>query len=196
MKSVIGYLMEKPLFYRLVQSTLADRGHEVIKEYLSGHLPKKGSKILDQGCGTGDYSLFCKGEYTGLDNNPKDIEFAQKKYHGIFVSGSAEKMPFKNNYFDAVFSVGLYHHLTDSQAKKAFKEALRVTKNGGRVITVDAMLPENKLNIPGLILRKLDRGKFVRQYKETLELLPLGKRYTYEILSSFPFDYVAVAIEK
>lgn len=190
--------MEKPLLYRLVQSTLAGEGHKVIKDYLINKIPKTARKILDQGCGTGEYSLLFKGvKFYGIDNNPKDIEYAGKNFKGNFFIGSADRMKaFKSNFFDVVFAVGLHHHLNDKQACEAVNEALRVVKKKGRVIIVDAMLPKEKLNIIGLILRKLDRGRFVRRIEETLKLLPLKSRYNYRILSSFPFDYICIEISK
>jgi ubiquinone/menaquinone biosynthesis C-methylase UbiE len=172
MKAIINYLMEQPLLYKLVQSTLAGGGHDVIKKYLKKQIPKGAKKILDQGCGTGEYALLFENKYTGIDNNLEDILFAQKHYRGNFVTGSATKMDFPDKSFDTVFAVGLHHHLNDKETQKAFIEALRVTKNGGKILVVDAMLPKYFWNILGLILRKMDRGRYVRPYQKTLELLP------------------------
>ncbi len=197
MKAIIKFLMEQPILYKFVQETLAGGGHGIIKKFLIKQIPKSAGTILDQGCGTGEYALLFGERYTGLDNSHKDIEFARKRYPGKFIVGSAAKMDnLKSDSFDAVFAVGLYHHLTDSQFKKASSEAYRVTKKGGKLIIIDAMMPRNPLNLSGLILRKLDRGAHVRNYNETLKLLPKNSKYIYQILSSFPFDYIAVVISK
>lgn len=189
-------LMEQPLFYRLVQSILANQGHQTIKSFLTKHVTKKALKILDQGCGTGEYALLFGNKYYGIDNNPNDIKFAMRNYPGRFFVGSADKMPFRDNEFDLVFAVGLHHHLDGNQAKKAFLEALRVVKGNGKVVVIDAMLPKHKINFIGLLLRKLDRGKYVRKYQETLKLLPKKILCETEILSSWPFDYLALVIRK
>ncbi len=194
MKKLITYLMKQPILYKIIQTTLGAGIHQLAKSYLKKSIHNL-SKVLDQGCGTGEYSLLFSN-YTGLDNNPKDIDFAKNNYKGDFVIGSAAKMPFKNNSFDCVFAVGLHHHLTDVLAKKAMLEALRVIQKGGQVIIIDAILPKNPLNIIGLILRKLDRGGHVRSYKKSLNLLPKNLKYSYQILSIFPFDLIAVTFKK
>lgn len=192
---VINKLMERPFFYRLVQEGLAGGGHQVIKHFLKKEIPQNCRSILDQGCGTGEYSLLFKN-YTGLDNNPEDIKYALKKYQGSFILGSATKMPFKDSSFEAVFAVGLHHHLTDLQAKQAIREGWRVLKKGGKLIIVDAMLPKDKLNFLGFVLRKMDRGGYVRQASESLKLIPIQYDYKYKILSSFPFDYITITAKK
>lgn len=197
MKAIIKFLMEQPILYKFVQETLAGGGHEIIKKFLIKQIPRKAGTILDQGCGTGEYALLFVERYTGLDNSAKDIEFAKRHYPGKFIVGNAAKMnKLKSDSFDAVFAVGLHHHLTDQMARRAFLEAIRVTKKGGKVIIIDAMLPKNPLNIPGLILRKIDRGGYVRRAKDTIKLLPKNIVYKDQIISSFPFDYITVVMVK
>lgn len=196
MKAIIDFLMERPIFYKLVQNTLAYSGHNVIKEFLVRKIPQDAKKILDQGCGVGEYALLFGKRYTGIDSNPKDIAFAKMRYPGNFIAGTATKMPFKRRSFDVVFAVGLHHHLNDTGARKAVKEALRVTKKSGKVIIIDAMLPKIPLNILGLMIRKMDRGRYVRHFEKTLNLLPKDLSYKLQLLSSFPLDYVALVISK
>lgn len=196
MKSVITYLMEIPFFYRIVQVVIGGQGHDAIKLYLVQKIPHNHKQVLDQGCGTGEYSLLFGKRYTGLDNNKSDIEFAQKKYPGKYVVGSADKMPFKDQSFDTVFAVGLHHHLTDKSAQKAFQEALRVCKKNGQVLVVDAMWPKNNLNVLGWVLRKMDRGRYVRSYHQTLKLLPQKINYEYSFLKGFPLEYLLISFKK
>lgn len=193
-KKIITFLMEQPLPYKIVQSCLVGRGHKVIKYFLRKKI--KGGSILDQGCGLGEYSQIFNGNFTGLDNNIKDIEYAKNNFKGEFLVGDAAKMPFKSNSFNFVFAVGLHHHLSESQAKQAIKEGLRVTKRNGYYLIVDAMFPKNKLNIIGFILRKMDRGGYVRTIEQTLNLIQNRKFLKYQILSAFPFDFIAISIKK
>lgn len=195
-KTKINSIWEIPIFYNLLHSTLAGGEFNLIGTYIKKQIPPKASKILDQGCGTGKYAQLFKKNYTGLDNNPEYIKSAQQKYLGKFILGDAVKMPFKNKVFTTTFAVGLHHHLTKTQAIHAIKESLRVTKNNGKVIIVDAMLPKNKLNLIGFILRKMDRGGHVRSVEETLKLLPSNLSYNTTILSKSPFDYLAITISK
>jgi ubiquinone/menaquinone biosynthesis C-methylase UbiE len=196
LKKYIDDLWEIPIFYKLLQATLAGGGHSLIKKYLLKQIPKSAKSILDQGCGTGEYSLLFGDRYTGVDISKDYIVNAKKKYPGQFFVGSALDMKLKDNSFDVVFAVGLHHHLTDSQARYAVREALRVTKKGGKYVIIDAMLPKLPYNLPGLFLRKMDRGGNVRYFEHTLALIPEELKYKYEIFSSFPFDYLGIVIVK
>ena len=195
-KKIADPIWEIPFFYKLVQTVLAGGGHDLIKKYLKAEISLKYKKILDQGCGTGEYSLLFKDRYFGLDNNKDYIQGASKNYPGNFILGDATNMKLKQNSFDVVFSVGLHHHLNDELAKKAINQALRVTKKGGKVVIVDAMMPKNKFNIIGYFLRKIDRGGEVRRVSETLKLIPRSLKYKVGTLSSFPFDYITLVIVK
>ncbi len=125
-KKSLDNIWEIPFFYKLLQTTLVGGGHKVMKQFLIKRVPKSARTILDQGCGTGEYSLLFGNKYTGLDNNRKDIEYANKTYPGKFIVGNAAQMSvLKDNSFDVVFSVGLFHHLPDTPAKQAIKEARR-----------------------------------------------------------------------
>src|SRR3989442_12162519 len=113
LKKIFNSIWEVPIFYKLLQATLAGGGHAVIKKYLQENISKSDEKILDQGCGTGEYSLLFGNRYTGLDVSSDYIVDAQKKYSGTFIVGSADKMNFPDDKFDVVFAVGLHHHLND-----------------------------------------------------------------------------------
>jgi demethylmenaquinone methyltransferase/2-methoxy-6-polyprenyl-1,4-benzoquinol methylase len=100
---------------------------------------KKGSKILDMGCGLGETTkmlsaFFPETDLTGLDQDEALIEEANdtKGKPGSnmkFVTGDALDLPFEDNHFDFVFARYLIHHIPDSYA--ALKEMKRVCKAGG-----------------------------------------------------------------
>lgn len=197
MRKIITILMEQPLLYKFVQEVLNGDGHKKIKKFLKKEIPSNAKKILDQGCGTGEYSFLFPKRYTGIDNSKEDIEFATyKKYPGKFIVGSATKMNLLNNNFDAVFAVGLHHHLSKLDAKKAVNESLKVLKKGGKLVIIDAMPPVSKFNLIGLILRKLDRGAFIRKPEETAKFLPPGLQYKLGVIRSFPLDFVTIIAKK
>jgi ubiquinone/menaquinone biosynthesis C-methylase UbiE len=196
-KESINSIWQIPIFYKLLQSTLGAAGHRVIKEFLKKEVPLTAQTILDQGCGTGEYALLFGTKYTGIDNNKRDIEFAKKRYPGTFTLGTAVKMTeIKNGSFDVVFAVGLHHHLPNEQAKQAIEESIRVTRNGGKIIIVDAMWPKNSFNIIGWFLRRIDRGGNVRTVEDTIKLLPKNLTYKQGVLSSFPFDFITITCTK
>lgn len=109
--------------------------------------PKPGMKILDIAAGTGSSSrpLVDKGaEVTALDFSQGMIEQGRKQNKNIkFMQGDALKLPFEENTFDVTtISFGLRN---TSSAEIALKEALRVTKDGGRIVVAEFSHPVNPI---------------------------------------------------
>jgi demethylmenaquinone methyltransferase/2-methoxy-6-polyprenyl-1,4-benzoquinol methylase len=109
--------------------------------------PKPGMKILDIAAGTGASSrpLVDKGaEVTALDFSQGMIEQGRKQNKNIkFVQGDALKLPFEENSFDVTtISFGLRN---TSSTEIALKEALRVTKVGGRIVVAEFSHPVNPI---------------------------------------------------
>jgi len=109
--------------------------------------PKPGMKILDIAAGTGSSSrpLVDKGaEVIALDFSQGMIEQGRKQNKNIkFVQGDASKLPFEENSFDVTtISFGLRN---TSSTEIALKEALRVTKDGGRIVVAEFSHPVNPI---------------------------------------------------
>jgi demethylmenaquinone methyltransferase/2-methoxy-6-polyprenyl-1,4-benzoquinol methylase len=107
--------------------------------------PKPGMKILDIAAGTGSSSrpLVDKGAVvTALDFSQGMIEQSRKQNKNInFVQGDALKLPFEDNSFEVTtISFGLRN---TSNTEIALKEALRVTKDGGRIVVAEFSHPVN-----------------------------------------------------
>ena len=102
---------------------------------------KKGSTILDVGCGWGKNlkaiaKIVKKG--VGIDNNSKIIKVAKKnlarfKNIEIFFE-DAKKMRFGDNTFDYVFCLGNTFGNFGRNKYKILKEMKRVTKNNCKII--------------------------------------------------------------
>lgn len=94
-------------------------------------LPVRG-KILDVACGTGLASEpFAKegATITGIDNTQEMLAFAAGRIPGgTFVEGSAEKLAFDDNKFDATICAQAIHWM---DRERAIAEMIRVTKPGG-----------------------------------------------------------------
>ena len=109
--------------------------------------PKPGMKILDIAAGTGSSSrpLVDKGAVvTALDFSQGMIEQGRKQNKNInFVQGDALKLPFEDNSFEVTtISFGLRN---TSNTEIALKEALRVTKDGGRIVVAEFSHPVNPI---------------------------------------------------
>lgn len=100
------------------------------------HIPKKG-KALDQGCGTGFYTIMLDRmgyKVTGLDFSEILLREAQKnrdrfKGHFKLVKGDIRNMPFKDKSFDIIISGGIVEHVKETD--KALDELQRTLKTGG-----------------------------------------------------------------
>ncbi len=99
-------------------------------------------RILEIGCGQGacsDQIDLGDGYYTGLDPCSIMISRANKLYANsqrVFAVGNAYSLPSEDKSFDAVFSVAVWHLLSDIHT--AAKELSRVLKNEGRFLIITA----------------------------------------------------------
>ncbi len=153
-------------------------------------------KILDIGCGSGEISRFFNDlDYIGIDVNPDYIEFARKIYKKNFEVMNAQKLRFKKRYFDYVVIIGVLHHIDDKNCSLILNEITRVVKNDGKIIIIEDVNTQSKIDLFGNLIRKLDVGEHIRTQKEWLELLSkkinIKKQYrfksfipTYEVFIS------------
>ncbi len=99
----------------------------------------KGKKVLEVGCGVGsDLIRFAEAGaiVTGIDLSPRSVFLAQErlhlyKYNGVVIEADAENIPYKDDAFDFVYSMGVLHHTPNIE--KAISEIYRVTKSGGKI---------------------------------------------------------------
>ena len=109
--------------------------------------PKIGMTVLDIAAGTGSSSrpLVDKGaEVTALDFSAGMLDQGRKQHKDIkFVQGDALKLPFSENTFDVTtYSFGLRN---TANSNIALREALRVTKVGGKIVVAEFSHPVNKI---------------------------------------------------
>lgn len=97
-------------------------------------------KILEVGCGVGDFALYLaeqQGDVTAVDFSDKAIELAKKKCefqkkNVNFQIADAQALPFADNSFDVIFSCECLEHIPVPQF--ALTEMQRVLKPSGRLI--------------------------------------------------------------
>lgn len=106
-------------------------------------LSKNHKTILDLGAGAGDFAMYLAeslgSQIACVDFSPAMKEIALKKYPKLnYLTASAEKLPFKNNTFDAVIGIGILHHLKiQGILDENLKEISRVLKSNGNFCYLD-----------------------------------------------------------
>ena len=110
----------------------------VLKRLIEGGQLTFASRILDVGCGTGNYlvaleqTVGCEG--WGIEPSAEMMTKAKANAASARIKeGRAECMDFPDGFFDLVLSVDVIHHVEDRPTH--FQEAARVLKRGGFVCT-------------------------------------------------------------
>lgn len=124
----------------------------------------KGKKVLDVGSGNG-YVLSkyaAEGaEVFGVDITETGIALCKKRFEllklkGNFEVANAEELPFEDETFDCVCSMGVLHHVPNTE--KAVSEIHRVLKPGGLLIVMfynrDSAWYRIRMPLEGLIKGK------------------------------------------
>jgi SAM-dependent methyltransferase len=132
-----------------------------------------GQRVLDYGCGTGDWGLMLAGEgaeVAFLDLSPIAIELALRRAQ---VSGISDRVQgiardasdlscFRDDEFDLIYASAAVHHTL--KYPNALDELLRVLRPGGKLVLAETYGNNQLLNL----LRRL-RWKFSAQPDEAGE---------------------------
>ncbi|MCE5324850.1 MAG: class I SAM-dependent methyltransferase [Planctomycetaceae bacterium] len=98
-------------------------------------------KILDFGCGIGLAAAVLAekvAQYHGIDISQSGIERARAAVpQGQFISYEGKTLPYRDNAFDAAFSMCVFHHIPPQQWTGAAGELMRVVRPGGLVALFD-----------------------------------------------------------
>ena len=175
--------------YDLMNDLMSLGAHRLWKKRFIDYLnPQKNTYLIDVASGTGDIAklylnkvnnkgtVYCVDENKGmLDLNKKKIS----KYSDVkWFCNNAEKLPFRNNYFD-YYTISFGIRNVDN-INKALSEAYRVLKPGGRFLCLEFSKVKNE------VLNKL--------YKSYSKLIPQIGKFT--VGKSEPYEYLVNSIEK
>ena len=90
----------------------------------------KGVKILEVGANSGNQlallqKMGFKNLY-GMEINEYAVDLARKRLHGInIIQGSGFDIPFKDNFFDLVYTAGVLIHISQNDVDKIMSEMYR-----------------------------------------------------------------------
>ncbi len=89
-------------------------------------------KILDIGCGIGDFCINSK-KITGVDHNRQSLTIAKKRGCKV-VYGDVLHLPFRAANFDGVFCAHVIEHFDPLGARRLLSEINRVLKKKGILV--------------------------------------------------------------
>ena len=110
------------------------RGKSVCNYFTKKILQKKGT-ILDHGCASGLTMLpWIKKKWNaiGIDPHRPSVRLGKRKYKLNIKNAFGEKLPFNDNKFDLILSLGSLEHSYD--LKKTLNEIKRTLRNNGHLI--------------------------------------------------------------
>lgn len=147
------------------------------------------SKILDAGCGSQQYKVFCGHlKYKSQDfggykiDDKKSLSFREKKYEygDLDYVGNIWEINEKNNSFDAILCTEVFEHIP--YPIETVKEFSRLLKKNGKLILTT---PSNSLRhydpyffYPGFSDRWFEEI-LVKEGFEILQLDPIGDYYSW-----------------
>ena len=123
------------------------------KNFINWLNPQKNTTLVDVASGTGDIAklylnkINYKGHVCCVDESKEMLNINREKLKGNtnvkWFCSSAEKLPFKNNYFDYyTISFGIRNV---NNINKTLKEAYRVLKPGGRFLCLEFSKVQNEI---------------------------------------------------
>jgi ubiquinone/menaquinone biosynthesis C-methylase UbiE len=177
---MIYRLLDVPWVYRLAQVVLAPGQHRLLTRIFreTAHEFPAARRILDVGCGPSSWLWRVGTRPIGLDFSVSYVHHYVRS-GGAAIAATASAIPFADSIFDQSWCFGLLHHLSDDDARRTLEEMRRVTRSGGPMVVMDAVLPRSPWRRPvAYALRKLDRGGCVRSEAHHRTLL--GEGWTIE----------------
>ena len=158
------------------------------KNFINWLSPQESTTLIDVASGTGDIAKLYlekinnKGCVYCVDENKEMLNLNKKKLNENskvkWFCNSAEKLPFKNNYFD-YYTISFGIRNIDN-INNALKEAYRVLKPGGRFLCLEFSKVENEI-----------LNKFYKIYSKSIP--KIGK---FIVGKSEPYEYLINSIEK
>lgn len=130
------------------------KAHEFMPKLLKVLKEHKANRILDLGCGSGRNFLCLHSsglDVYGLDIAEEGIKTVKRSVkenieEKLMVRDIYQKLPYSDNFFDAIISIQTLQHGTENQILSTIKEIKRVLKPGGIIfITVSGRISKGKI---------------------------------------------------
>jgi ubiquinone/menaquinone biosynthesis C-methylase UbiE len=124
-------------------------------------------RLLDIGAGTGISTNFFECNAIGIEPSENMIKHSAGDKE--LVQGFAEKLPFKDKYFDIIISVSAIHNFDNPE--KAIKEMIRVSKMKCQFAITLLKKSQNYKKIQSLLLKYFSFVKVIDEDKDTIFIM-------------------------
>lgn len=112
---------------------------EWLVSHFKNHIELKNKKILDWGCGPARIIRHLPSiigadcEYYGTDYNNKTIDWCRQNLKGISFNQNTlqASLPYSDNYFDVIYGISIFTHLSEQMHYDWYNELLRTLKPNG-----------------------------------------------------------------
>ncbi len=116
--------------------------HETAKwlcNHFAKHIELHNIKVLDWGCGPGRVIRHLPDvtdgtcEFYGTDYNSQSIRWCSENLKGIHFNKNNinASLPYQNNFFDVIYGISIFTHLSEQLHYDWYNELYRVLKPGG-----------------------------------------------------------------
>lgn len=131
----------------------------------SGLLPLSGRRLLEVGCGSGNWLEILerfgarRDGLAGIDLDPGRVDVCRSRFPGADIrSGDASELPWESGSFDVVFQSTVFSSILEPTMRRALaSEMLRVLAPGGAILWYDFFMdnPANP-NVRGVRRREIE----------------------------------------
>jgi SAM-dependent methyltransferase len=185
--SIFYHLLNFPVIYSLSQKILAPGVGYLCQKHYKNIFSESRDRILDIGCGPLLTTPAPDGITVGIDINPLYVKKYRNNKNRLGLVCLSNSLPFDDDIFDETRCVGLLHHLSTESASSTIMEMIRCTRAEGQITIIDSVWPLKPILRPAAwLIRRFDRGKWVRTEDELLKLVRSAysrnwhsKRFTY-----------------
>ncbi len=153
----------------------------------------RGESILDAGCGIGRHAYYASryGAHVWAVDISEAVEVAARNTKGTgarVIQADLNHLPFREESFDLVYSMGVLHHLPDPE--RAFRYLLRFVKPGGEFRMFLYWAPDHPLK--GLLLKVVSVVRMLTVRLPHRLLYPLSHVAAFLVWTCFVWPYRAL----
>jgi SAM-dependent methyltransferase len=168
---MLSRLLRSPAFFHQANRILDRIATGNVRCLRRALRPTPSDLVLDVGCGTGRYARLWDCRYLGLDADEGYVRYAARIRPGRVLMADGTRLPVRDASVDAVFCLGVLHHLDDKAASRMVGELRRVCRDGGTFAMLEPLAPEPKDGRFRHWLAGYERGEHFRRYDALAALL-------------------------